>query len=58
MQNKIIITKASCDSRGYEENSIKIKGGCFFLEFYEKNRNEIHSLEIVLKDNRKALINL
>ena len=58
MRNKIIITKASCDSRGYEENSNKIKGGCFFLEDYEKNRNELYSIEIVLKDNRKALINL
>jgi hypothetical protein len=58
MRNKIIITKASCDSRGYEESSNKIKGGCFFLEDYEKNRNELYSIEIVLKDNRKALINL
>jgi hypothetical protein len=58
MRNKIIITKASCDSRGYEENSNKIKGGCFFLEGYKKNRNELYSIEIVLKDNRKALINL
>ena len=58
MRNKIIITKASCDSRGYEENSNKIKGGCFFLEDYEKNRNELYSLDIILKDNRKALINL
>ena len=56
MRNKIIITKASCDSRGYEENSNTIKGGCFFLEDYEKTRTEWHSLEIVLKDNRKALI--
>ncbi len=58
MRNKIIITKASCDSRGYEENSNKIMGGCFFLEDYKKNRNELYSIEIVLKDNRKALINL
>ena len=58
MRNKIIITKASCNSRGYEESSNKIKGGCFFLEDYEKNRNELHSLDIILKNNRKVLINL
>ncbi len=60
LRNKIIITKESCDSRGYEEKSNKVKGGCFFLEAYEKNRNEWHSLalEVVLKDNRKVLINL
>jgi hypothetical protein len=58
MLNKIVITKASCDSRGYEENSNKVKGGCFFLKDYEKNKNKWHSLEIVLKDNTKALISL
>ncbi len=58
LRNKIIITKESCDSRGEEEKSNKIKGGCFFLEDYEKNRNEWHSLDIVIKDNRKVLINL
>ena len=58
MRKKIILTKESCDSRGYEEYSNKIKGGCFFLEDYKKSKNELHSLEIVLKDNRKALINL
>jgi hypothetical protein len=58
MRNKIIITKASCDSRGYEEKNNRIKGGCFFLEDYEKNTSEWHSLDIILKDNRKALINL
>jgi hypothetical protein len=57
-RDKIIISKASCDSRGYEEKSNKIKGGCFFLEEYEKNRNTWHTLEVTLKDNRKALISL
>ena len=58
MRDKIIISKASCDSRGIEENSNKVKGGCFFLEDYEKNRNEWHSLDIVLMDDRKVLIDL
>jgi hypothetical protein len=58
LQNKIIITKESCDPRGYEENSNEVKGGCFFLEDYEKNRKKWYSLDIVLKDNRKVLINL
>jgi hypothetical protein len=58
LRNKIIITKESCDSRGYEENSNEVKGGCFFLEDYEKNRKKWYSLDIVLKDNRKVLINL
>jgi hypothetical protein len=58
MRDKILITKASCDSKGFEENSNKIKGGCFFLEYYEKNRKEWHSLDIILKDNRKVLIHL
>lgn len=57
-RDEIIISKASCDSRGYEENSNSIKGGCFFLEDYEKNRKNWHSLDIVLKDNRKVLIKL
>jgi hypothetical protein len=58
LRNKIIITKESCDSRGYEENGNKVKGGCFLLEDYEKNRNVWYSLDIILKDNRKVLINL
>lgn len=58
LRDKIIITKESCDSRGYEENSNKVKGGCFFLEDYEKSRSKWYSLDIVLKDNRKVLINL
>jgi hypothetical protein len=58
MRDKIIISKASCDSRGYEESRNNVKGGCFFLEEYEKNRNEWYSLEIILKDKRKALISL
>jgi hypothetical protein len=58
MQDKILITKVSCDSKGFEEKSNKIKGGCFFLEYYEKNRKEWHSLDIILKDNRKVLIRL
>jgi hypothetical protein len=58
MQDKIVISKTSCDSRGYEENSNNIKGACFFLEDYKKNRKKWYSLDIVLKDNRKVLINL
>lgn len=58
MQNKIIINKASCNSKGLEEDNNKIKGGCYFLEEYEKNKNESYTLEIMLKDNRKALIKL
>ena len=59
MRDRILITKASCDSKGYEENSNKTKGGCFFLEYYEKNREDCRqSLEILLKDNSKVLINL
>lgn len=58
LRNKIVITKASCNSKGFEENNIKIKGGCFFLEYLEKNMKELHSFEVVLKDNRKVLINL
>lgn len=58
LRDKIIITKESCDSRGYEENSNKVKGGCFFLEDYEKSRSKWYSLDVVLKDNRKVLINL
>lgn len=58
MQDKILITKASCDSKGFEENRYKVKGGCFFLEYYEKNKKEWHSLDIILKDKRKALIHL
>ena len=59
LRDRILITKASCDSKGYEENSNKTKGGCFFLEYYEKNREDCRqSLEILLKDNSKVLINL
>ena len=58
MRDKIIISKESCDSRGLEEKSNKIKGGCYFLEEYEKNKNELFTLEIMLKDNKKALISL
>jgi len=58
MHDKIIITNASCDSRGFEENSNNVKGGCFFLDEYEKNRDEWHNLEFLLKDNRKVLVSL
>ncbi len=58
MRDKIIISKESCDSRGLEERNNNIKGGCYFLEEYEKNKNASYTLEIILKDNRKALISL
>jgi hypothetical protein len=56
-RNEIIINEDSCDSRGYEELS-NIQGGCFFLEEYEKNRDEWHYLSIKFKNNKSVIINL
>jgi hypothetical protein len=58
MRDKIVVNKESCDSRGYEENNNKVKGGCFFLEDYEKTSTEWHTLEIELRDGRIVLIQL
>jgi hypothetical protein len=56
-RNEIIINEDSCDSRGYEELS-NIQGGCFFLEEYEKTRDEWHYLSIKFKNNKSVIINL
>ncbi len=49
-RDKIVLTDESCDSRGIEEISQNIKGGCHFLDNYENNDDVWHFMSIELDD--------
>lgn len=56
-RNRIVITEESCDSRGIEETSQNIKGGCHFLDSYNNNIDHWHFMSIEL-DNMSLLLEM
>lgn len=56
-RDKIVITDESCDSKGIEELSQKIKGGCHFLDNYKNNIDHWYLISIEL-DNMSLLLEM
>ena len=58
LRNEIIFSEKSCNSKGLEDTSADIKGGCFFIEEYDKNSGDWFTLFVELKDDKNVIINL
>ena len=53
----IEISEESCDSRGLEELE-NIKGGCFFLDEYEKNDSSWYTMRVYFKNGEHLILSL
>ena len=58
LRNEIIFSEKSCNSKGLEDTSADIKGGCFFIKEYDKNSGDWFTLFVELKSDKNVIINL